>query len=98
MKKSLAEGKHLRLVVDGRWEFAERTSASGAVCIVAVTPEQRVLIEEQHRVAMGTNVLELPAGLAGDSPADHGEQLARAAERELLEDTGYQAANMQILT
>ena len=98
MKRILAEGKHLRLVIDGRWEYAERTSASGAVCIIAVTEDKRVLIVEQYRAALAKNVLELPAGLAGDTPEAHGEQLATAAQRELLEETGYSAQRMDFLT
>ena len=98
MKKVLAEGKHLRLIIDGRWEYAERSSASGAVCIIGVTGDNRVLIVEQYRAALGKNVLELPAGLAGDTPDAHGEQLATAAHRELLEETGYSAERMEFLT
>lgn len=39
---------------------------------------------------MGKEVIELPAGLAGD---DHysGEEFVTAAKRELLEETGYEA-------
>jgi ADP-ribose pyrophosphatase len=41
--------------------------------------------------------LELPAGLAGDSPGAAGEALLEAARRELLEETGYAADRWQWL-
>ena len=94
---SIAEGKHLRLVSRGHWEYAERTVASGAVMIVALTPQGRVLFVEQHRIPLGCAAIELPAGLVGDLPEDAGEPLARAAERELIEETGYAAEQMEVL-
>jgi ADP-ribose pyrophosphatase len=39
--------------------------------------------------------IEMPAGLVGDSNA--GESLELAAERELLEETGWQAAHIEVL-
>lgn len=89
----LAEGKYLRLVRDDGWEYAERTRATGVVAIVAVT-EGRLLITEQYRKAVDRLVLDLPAGLAGDIPGDESEELAIAAQRELLEEVGYSARRM----
>lgn len=83
----LHEGRFVRLVREGRWEFAERTNCRDAVNIVAVTAEQEVLLVEQYRPAVAAPVLELPAGLVGDQ--DPEESPALAAERELLEETGY---------
>jgi ADP-ribose pyrophosphatase len=39
----LAEGKYLRLVARGHWEYAERTTATGAVTIVAITDSRRLV-------------------------------------------------------
>ncbi|MBX9789853.1 MAG: NUDIX hydrolase [Pirellulales bacterium] len=94
---SIAEGKHLRLVSRGHWEYAERTVASGAVMIVAVTADGRVLFVEQHRIPLGCAAIELPAGLVGDLPEDVGEPLARAAQRELIEETGYTAERLEMV-
>jgi ADP-ribose pyrophosphatase len=93
----LAEGTHLRLVSRGHWEYAERTVASGAVMIVAVTPEERVIFVEQFRIPLGCAAIELPAGLVGDLPADAGEPLATAADRELIEETGYAAERLEMV-
>lgn len=96
-RQVLAEGKHLRLVQQGRWEYAERTKASGAVVLVAVTSDGRLLLVEQFRVPLGKPVIELPAGLVGDIEGAEAEELAAAARRELLEETGYEAATLRLV-
>ena len=94
--RTLFEGKWLRLRQQGTWEFAERTNEGGlAVIIVAATPERHVLFVEQYRVPVGARTIEMPAGIVGDVHA--GESLELAAERELLEETGWQAANVELL-
>lgn len=90
--ETLASGKYLVLVRDGRWEFVRRTNTTGVVAIIAVTDDGRIVLTEQHRAAVRCPVIELPAGLAGDVPGEEDEALRVAAERELLEETGYQAA------
>ena len=62
---------------------------SGSVVVLAVddsgkTP--RVLLERQYRHAAGDYLWELPAGRI-----DPGEHALHAAQRELLEETGYRA-------
>ncbi len=95
---TLHEGRHLRFVRQGRWEFVERVRVSGIVVIVAVTDGGRLLVTEQFRPPVGRRILELPAGLAGDVPESAQEALAEAARRELLEETGYAAREMEYLT
>jgi ADP-ribose pyrophosphatase len=63
---------------------------SGSVVVLAVddsgkTP--RVLLERQYRHAAGDYLWELPAGRI-----DPGEKELKAAQRELLEETGYTAS------
>jgi ADP-ribose pyrophosphatase len=93
----LAEGRHLRLVRRRGWEYAERTNAAAIVVLVAVTPEGRLVLTEQHREPVGGAVIELPAGLVGDRPGEADEDLATAARRELLEETGYEAGAVRPL-
>lgn len=94
----LAEGKYLRLKKKGRWEYAERTGDGRAVAIVAVTDDGRLILVEQERPAIGGRAIELPAGLVGDQIEFEGEAMSVAAERELLEETGYAAEQLEYLT
>ncbi len=87
--KTLFEGRFLRLMSRGGYEFAERTNASGIVVIVAITDDHRLVLIEQPRPPVGGRVIELPAGLAGDIAGAEDEPLERAARRELEEETGY---------
>jgi len=48
---------------------------------------------EQYREPLQGRVIELPAGLVGDEPGTELENKQTAAERELEEETGYQAKN-----
>ena len=96
-KKTLYDGRHTRFVSLGKWEFVERKGVTGIVGIVAVTEEGKLLLVEQYRPPVGKFVIEIPAGLAGDVAGQETEQLATAARRELLEETGYEAAGMTFL-
>lgn len=89
------EGKYLRFCVSQHWEYAERTKATSAVIIIARTPEDKLLFVEQYRIPLGRNTIEMPAGLVGD--LDTEDTLERAAHRELLEETGWQAEAVQVL-
>ena len=60
--------------------------------VVALTPDQRVLIVRQYRPAVEHDTLELPSGLV-----DPGETPGETAGRELLEETGYEAGEVQVL-
>ena len=93
--QTIAEGKHVSLVRKGTWEFARRKSICGIVAIVAVTHDGKLLLVEQDRPPVGRRVIELPAGLAGDAKGHENENLEVAARRELLEETGYEAAVMR---
>lgn len=96
-KLILARGKFLNLVQRGRWEFAEREQASGVVVIVPRLADGRWMLIEQYREPVAGRCIEFPAGLAGDSPEDAGEELASAAARELEEETGYRADKLDWL-
>src|SRR5688572_27274688 len=93
--KTLWEGKYLRMVTRGRWEYAERTNAGSAVIVIAVTPEDKLVFVEQFRVPMNANSIEMPAGLVGDTDAN--DTLEDAARRELLEETGWLASDVKVL-
>jgi ADP-ribose pyrophosphatase len=95
LPETMCEGKYLRLVRRGHWEYAERTNAGHAVIVIAVTPERKLLFVEQFRVPMDAPTIEMPAGLVGDTQAD--DTLEAAARRELLEETGWLADEVKVL-
>lgn len=95
--ESLHEGRFLRLVRRGTWEFCQRTGISGVVGIVAVSPEGKLILTQQYRPPVDAQVIELPAGLAGDIAGAEDEAHETSAIRELLEETGYRAAAMRPL-
>lgn len=92
---TLYSGKYLALMKEGHWEYAERVGATGAAIILAVTPEQKILFVEQYRIPVHARTIELPAGITGDEGEN--ETDAEAAKRELLEETGYEAAKIEPL-
>lgn len=94
----LAEGQYVRLVRRGGWEYAERTNASMTVVVVAVTWDEKLLFVEQERIPVGKPVIELPSGLVRTDSEREEERAADRAKRELVEETGYEAAEMTFLT
>jgi ADP-ribose pyrophosphatase len=90
----LAEGKYLRFLSENGWEYVVRPHSTGVVVIVGITATDRLILVEQFRVAVHGRVIELPAGLVGDTPAVRGEPLSMAAQREMREETGYEAQQM----
>lgn len=90
------QGRFQRMVVRGTWEYSERTNPGGmAAIIIAVTPQDKVLFVEQFRVPLQARTIEMPAGLVGDIHA--GESIEQSAIRELEEETGWTAAQAEVL-
>lgn len=58
----------------------------GAVVIVPLLDDGRLVMERQYRYPLGQVLLEFPAG-----KVDPGEPTAITASRELVEETGYRA-------
>lgn len=90
---TLYAGRYLSLRERGGWEFASRTNARAVAVLVAVTEAGELLLVEQYRLPVESNVIELPAGLVGDHEDPH-ESILAAARRELLEETGYEAQEL----
>lgn len=55
-----------------------------AAMVCAITSDGQVLLKSEFRYAVGTDVIECPAGMM-----EKGEEPLTAAKRELLEETGY---------
>ena len=88
------QGKFITAKVNGKWEYVARARGIKAAVILAVD-DAHVILVEQYRVPLGRNCLELPAGLIGDHEAGEGVELAAA--RELEEETGYRAAQIEVI-
>lgn len=71
---------------DGRTARREYIVHPGAVMIVPLLDDGRVVVERQWRHPMGRTMLEFPAG-----KLDAGESPGQCAARELIEETGYRA-------
>ena len=91
----LYEGKIINLRRDtvrlpnGREATREVVEHPGAVAVVPVLSDGRVLMVRQFRHPVGAMLLEIPAG-----KLDAGEEPYDCALRELEEETGYRAGSM----
>ena len=96
-RETIYEGDYLRIVKkyftadsghQGVWEVVERKKVYKRVVIIfALTENREVVLEKQFRITCECPVIELPAGLT-DQAEESEEQ---TAQRELFEETGYQA-------
>ena len=71
---------------DGKTAVREYIRHPGAVGIVALLDDGRVVLERQFRYPHGRDFIEIPAG-----KLDPGEPHLDTGKRELLEETGYAA-------
>lgn len=74
------------LLPDGSQAWREYIVHPGAVAIVPLLDDGRIVLERQYRYPLQQVLLEIPAG-----KIDPGESAAACACRELREETGYQA-------
>ncbi|MBZ2208259.1 NUDIX domain-containing protein [Massilia soli] len=71
---------------DGKITDREYIKHPGAVVILPLFDDGRVLLERQFRYPLGREFIEFPAG-----KIDPGEDTLACAKRELAEETGYTA-------
>lgn len=69
---------------DGAEAYREIVEHRGAVAMIPVLDKDRVILVRQYRLAVGRDVLEIPAG-----KIEEGEEPLMACTRELEEETGY---------
>jgi ADP-ribose pyrophosphatase len=91
--RTVWEGRLFDVVVE-RWGDHEREIVQhpGAVAIVAVDSDDRVVLVRQRREAARAVLLELPAGTRGE-----GEEPLATAQRELEEETGLRGGRWREL-
>ncbi|TAE81608.1 MAG: NUDIX hydrolase [Alphaproteobacteria bacterium] len=93
----LYEGDWLRFCRRGTFEYVRRVRGRAAAIIIAMTEDRHVVLVEQYRHSMDCSALELPAGLVGDEVVTREETILEGAQRELLEETGYEATRMHLM-
>jgi 8-oxo-dGDP phosphatase len=95
----LADGALVRLrkdqvrMPDGEVVGRDVLEHPGAVAVLALDSAEQVLMIRQYRHPVGRLLWEIPAGLRDVA----GEALRVTAERELLEEAGYRAADWRVL-
>jgi ADP-ribose diphosphatase len=82
---------------DGSRSTRDIAGHPGGVCVVAIDPQDRVLLVRQWRHAVGHSLLEIPAGTLDRHPDGSIEEPAGAAARELEEETGFRAGTWRYL-
>lgn len=84
------KGRVISLKVDevtlpnGKLAKREIINHPGAVAVIAITDDGKLLVVEQYRKALERSIIEIPAG-----KLEPGEQPEVTARRELEEETGY---------
>ncbi|MDQ0219068.1 NUDIX hydrolase [Peribacillus cavernae] len=97
--EKIFEGKVISLQVDvvelpdGNKSKREIIKHPGAVAIIAITAENKIIMVEQYRKAMDRSIVEIPAG-----KLEKGEEPVHTAVRELEEETGYESEWMEHIT
>ncbi len=81
-------------VRDGQISYREIVEHNGGVAIAALTSQGEMVLVKQYRKAAEQFVLEVPAGKLERHETDP----LIAAKRELKEETGYDAKNIELLT
>lgn len=96
--KEIFKGRIIDLYVEevelpnGKTSSREIVKHPGAVAVIAITPENKIVMVEQFRKPLGRTLVEIPAG-----KLEKGEQPEATARRELEEETGYTCGELQPL-
>lgn len=77
---------------DGNSTYREYLIHPGAVAIMPILNDGRILLERQFRYPVDAAMIEIPAG-----KLEIGEDPLLCAQRELLEETGYSAKSWEFL-
>jgi ADP-ribose pyrophosphatase len=97
-KEKIFAGKVIDLYVEevllpnGKTSKREIIKHPGAVAVIAVTDEGKIVLVRQYRKAMERVLVEIPAG-----KLEKGEEPIATARRELEEETGYKCEKMRHL-
>ncbi|MCP3738651.1 NUDIX domain-containing protein [Rossellomorea sp. BNER] len=96
--ETLYEGKIIQLQLDdvklpnGKTSKRELIKHPGAVAVIALKDDGKIIMVEQYRKALERSIIEIPAG-----KLEPGEEPEKTALRELEEETGYGAKSIEPL-
>jgi ADP-ribose pyrophosphatase len=96
--EQIFSGKVISLQVEevelpnGKTSKREIIKHPGAVAVIAITDDDKIVMVEQYRKALERNIIEIPAG-----KLEKGEEPKGCAIRELEEETGYECKNIDWL-
>ena len=96
--EEIFSGKVIKLQIEdvelpnGKIAKREIIKHPGAVAVLAITDDNKLVMVEQYRKALEKTIIEIPAGKLerGEAPLD-------CAKRELEEETGYECLEMKKL-
>lgn len=97
--EQIFSGRMIDLFVDqvelpnGEYSTREIIRHPGAVAVIAITDDHKLVMVEQYRKPLERSILEIPAG-----KLDPGEDPADTAIRELEEETGYTTDKLTFIT
>ena len=80
------------MLPNGKAGKREIVKHPGAVAIIALTDDHKLVVVEQYRKALERSIVEIPAG-----KLEPGEKPEITARRELEEETGYGCEELQLL-
>ncbi|MFJ7973967.1 NUDIX hydrolase [Psychrobacillus sp. NPDC096389] len=92
------QGKIITLQVDdvqlpnGKAGKREIVKHPGAVAVIAITEDKKIILVEQYRKALERSIIEIPAG-----KIEPNEDPELTALRELEEETGYTTKKLQYI-
>lgn len=97
--EKIYDGKIISLQVDdvqlpnGKTSKRELVKHPGAVAVIPITPDKKILFVEQYRKPLERSLIEIPAG-----KLETGEDPEITAIRELEEETGYTTKKLTYVT
>jgi ADP-ribose pyrophosphatase len=97
--ETIYDGKIIKLQVDdvtlpnGKTAKRELIKHQGAVAIIPITKDNKIVFVEQYRKPLEKSTIEIPAG-----KLEAGERPETTAVRELEEETGYTTNNLSFVT
>lgn len=96
--EEIFKGKIIRLQLEevelpnGKKANREIVKHPGAVAVIPITSENKIVMVEQYRKALNRTIIEIPAG-----KLELGEEPVVTARRELEEETGYECESLEWL-